>query len=57
MTLRWPSARPERVQNTNDCAFESWEPLVTIADHAGVEWGELARKAAVERGGVNSSAT
>ena len=46
-------ARPEMPKGLNDRAADIWEPLVTLADLAGGEWPELARRAAV---GLSESA-
>ena len=42
------NARPEIPATLNDRAADIWEPLLAIADLAGGEWPELARKAAQE---------
>ena len=42
------SARPEIPSTLNDRAADIWEPLLAIADLAGGEWPELARKAALQ---------
>lgn len=39
--------RAEPVMPLEDRAADTWEPLITIADHAGQRWPELARHAAV----------
>lgn len=45
-------ARPELPEALNDRAQDNWEPLLAIADHAGGEWPELARHAALKLSGV-----
>jgi|GEM_PF-1766746 len=45
-TLR--RARPEMLRSVSDRAREGWRILVAIADMAGSEWGERARKAMLE---------
>jgi hypothetical protein len=40
-------ARPEVPSGLNDRAADSWEPLLAIADLAGPEWAEEARRAAL----------
>jgi Protein of unknown function (DUF3631) len=41
------SITPAVLQELNDRAFDIWEPLLSIAQCAGGEWPELARKAAI----------
>jgi len=41
------NARPELPKSLNDRAADIWEPLFVLADLAGGEWPELARRAAV----------
>ena len=38
-------ARPEMPDGVRDRAAEVWEPLLAIADHAGGQWPEVARRA------------
>ena len=45
--LALEESRPNIPQELNDRQADSWEPLLAIADRAGVEWGRLAREAAV----------
>jgi hypothetical protein len=40
-------ARPQVPAGLNDRAADSWEPLLAIADLAGPEWAEEARRAAL----------
>src|SRR5262249_9406292 len=40
-------ARPAVPEDLNDRAADIWEPLLALADLAGVDWPEKARKAAV----------
>ncbi len=44
-------ARPELPDELGDRAADCWEPLVAIADRAGGEWPERARRAALELSG------
>ncbi len=46
------NARPESVAALNDRAADNWEPLLAIADVAGGEWPELARRAALKLSGT-----
>jgi putative DNA primase/helicase len=48
-------ARPETPQSLNDRAADNWEPLFAIADIAGGEWPEQARRAAVKISGEEAS--
>ncbi len=41
------AAKPEFPSSLNDRATDIWEPLLVLADLAGGDWPELARKAAV----------
>ncbi|WP_354172304.1 MULTISPECIES: DUF3631 domain-containing protein [unclassified Bradyrhizobium] len=41
------AARPEMPSGIEDRTADLWEPLLAVADLAGGEWPELARKAAV----------
>jgi putative DNA primase/helicase len=41
-------AKPELPEALNDRAQDNWEPLLAIADYAGVEWGKLARVTAIK---------
>jgi len=53
-------ARPALPEVLNDREQDSWEPLLAIADCAGGEWPELARKTAVklsERNAENTIST
>ncbi len=45
-------ARPELPDELGDRAMDTWEPLVAIADLAGGEWPQRARRAAVELSGA-----
>ena len=45
-------ARPALPDSLNDRAQDNWEPLLAIADHAGREWSDLARKAALRLSGT-----
>jgi len=45
------SARPELPESLNDRAQDNWEPLLAIADHAGGDWPEKARKTAMRLSG------
>ncbi len=47
-------ARPDLPDSLNDRAQDNWEPLLAIADVAGGEWPELARKAALKLSGTDS---
>lgn len=40
--------RPEMPAGISDRAADVWEPLLAIADHAGSQWAERARTAALE---------
>jgi putative DNA primase/helicase len=44
---------PDVPNELNDRARDAWEPLITIADIAGGEWPERARKAATTLAGIN----
>lgn len=44
-------ARPDLPSKLNDRAQDNWEPLLAIADLAGGEWPERARKAALALSG------
>ncbi len=44
-------SRPERLAGLRDRAFDSWRPLLAIADLAGGSWPERARGAALELAG------
>lgn len=48
-TIRY--ARPELPDELNDRAQDNWEPLLAIADLAGGEWSDIARKDAVKISG------
>jgi len=41
------AARPEIPPSLNDRAADIWEPLLVLADLAGGDWPQLARKAAI----------
>ncbi|MBI4030692.1 MAG: DUF3631 domain-containing protein [Proteobacteria bacterium] len=41
------AARPSLPDSLNDRAQDNWEPLLAIADYAGGEWPEMARKTAL----------
>lgn len=45
---RLVDAEPELPEGLNDRAADGWEPLFAIADLAGGEWSERARKAALQ---------
>lgn len=45
-------ARPQVPEGLNDRAIDNWEPLFAIADSAGGDWPERARKAAMVLAGV-----
>jgi putative DNA primase/helicase len=47
-------ARPDLPESLNDRAQDNWEPLLAIADVAGGDWPELARKAALKLSGSDS---
>ncbi len=49
------SARPALPDALNDRAQDNWEPLMAIADHAGGEWPDLARKAALKISGTHEA--
>jgi putative DNA primase/helicase len=49
------AARPHLPESLNDRAQDNWEPLMCIAEVAGGEWPELARKAALKLSGDDSS--
>ncbi len=68
MLARWSAdeseaigaARPALTEALNDREQDSWEPLLAIADHAGGDWPEIARQAAVrlsERNAENTVST
>jgi len=46
--------RPDLPASLNDRAQDNWEPLLAIADVAGGEWPELARRAALKLSGSDS---
>ncbi|MGZ5010415.1 MAG: DUF3631 domain-containing protein [Methylobacter sp.] len=48
------AARPHLPEQLNDRAQDNWEPLLAIADIAGGDWPELARKAALKLSGSES---
>lgn len=45
-------ARPDLPEALNDRAQDNWEPLLAIADHAGGDWPQLARHAALKLSGA-----
>ncbi len=45
------AARPALPDELGDRAADSWEPLLAVADRAGGEWPERARRAALELSG------
>ena len=45
------AARPSTPGSLDDRAEESWEPLLAIADLAGSDWPDRARRAAIELSG------
>ncbi len=47
-------ARPSLPGSLNDRAQDNWEPLLAIADVAGGEWPDRARKAALKLSGAES---
>ncbi|UQD71543.1 DUF3631 domain-containing protein [Bradyrhizobium japonicum] len=47
VTSQAEAARPEMPIGIEDRTADVWEPLLTVADLAGGEWPDLARKAAV----------
>ncbi|MDD2769143.1 MAG: DUF3631 domain-containing protein [Methylococcus sp.] len=47
-------ARPDLPSQLNDRAQDNWEPLLAIADVAGGDWPELARRAALRLSGAES---
>jgi putative DNA primase/helicase len=54
------AARPNLPEALNDREQDSWEPLLAIADSAGGDWPEIARKAALklsERNAENTVST
>jgi len=61
--LRWAidnaealkQAAPPVLPALNDRANDLWEPLLAIADHAGGEWPERARKAALKLSGEGAA--
>jgi putative DNA primase/helicase len=54
---RIASAQPALPESLNDRAGDSWGPLLAVADLAGREWGERARRAAVALSGQAEEAT
>ena len=46
------NARPNLPESLNDRAQDNWEPLLAIADYAGGNWPELARRAALKLSGA-----
>jgi putative DNA primase/helicase len=48
-----PPAQPEIPDSLNDRAADNWEPLLAIADLAGGDWPEAARKAAKALSGAD----
>src|SRR5262252_305615 len=61
--LRWANdnaaalaqVTPPALPALNDRANDLWEPLLAIADHAGGEWPERARKAALKLSGEGAA--
>jgi hypothetical protein len=61
--LRWATDNAEALKQAappvlpalNDRANDLWEPLLAIADHAGGEWPERARKAALGLSGEGAA--
>jgi putative DNA primase/helicase len=49
-------ARPALPDALNDRAQDNWEPLLAIADHAGGEWPQRAREAALKLSGAAQDA-
>lgn len=49
-------ARPDLPDALNDRAQDNWEPLLAIADHAGGQWPQRARSAALRLSGVEQDA-
>lgn len=54
-TARLHEAEPDLPAELNDRAAEAWEPLLAIADEAGGDWPERARRAAVALSGPDGS--
>ena len=50
------AADPEIPEDLNDRASDNWEPLLAIADLAGGDWPEAARKAALALSGGEAEA-
>ena len=50
------SARPELPEALHDRAQDNWEPLLAIADHAGGQWPQRARAAALRLSGLEQDA-
>lgn len=46
------ASRPLLPEELNDRAQDNWEPLLAVADLAGVEWGHRARSAALALSGA-----
>ena len=46
------NSRPNLPESLNDRAQDNWEPLLAIADLAGGNWPELARRAALKLSGA-----
>ena len=51
------AARPSMPDGLHDRAQDNWEPLFAIADLAGGEWPDLARKAALALSGAVDAET
>lgn len=49
-------ARPALPEALNDRAQDNWEPLLAIADYAGGDWPEIARKTALNLSGAEQEA-
>ena len=50
-------ARPILPEELNDRAQDNWDPLLAIADYAGGDWPEVARRAALKLAGVEQEPT
>lgn len=53
---RYSSLQPAPVEGINDRAADNWEPLLAVAELAGGEWPEYARKSAMALSGVSQEA-
>jgi Protein of unknown function (DUF3631) len=55
MVLQLKQARPDLPDELGDRAQDCWEPLLAVADLAGEDWPDRARRAAVTLSGTRSA--